>query len=363
MAEKLILLTGGTGHVGYATVIEALRAGYKVRAVIRRESSIAEMKATKSVQPYLANLAFINVNDMTVDGAFDKAVKGVDYIVHIASPLPQPSEDYEASIVQPAIRGTIGILKSALKEPSVRRVVITSSIGAVAPMEVWGPDYQGTLTPESTTANIPGPYDNFQMAYAASKIAAYNSTLDFVANEKPTFDVINIMPTFVVGKNELATTKEAVMSPAGSNALALVPLFGRQNPNGLASITVHVEDVAYVHIAALDPAIPGNQSFGANSHGVAGVQFDDQLDIVRKHFPKEVESGVFPMGGSQKSNLVRFNASRTEEVFGFKFKNFEEQIVSVAGWYAEVAAKADVATQEKSGVEVVSSHPYLAGSA
>jgi nucleoside-diphosphate-sugar epimerase len=126
-------LTGGTGHIGFATLIEALRKGYKVRAAIRRESSIAEIKATKSVQPYLDNLSFIIVPDITADGAFDEALKDVEKVIHIASPLARPSEDYEADIIQPAIRGTLSILTSALKYPGIKRVVITSSQGAVMP--------------------------------------------------------------------------------------------------------------------------------------------------------------------------------------------------------------------------------------
>jgi len=182
MAGALIPLTGGTGHVGYATLIEALRVGYQVRVAIRRETSIAEMKATKSIQPYLSKLAFIIVKDVTVDGAFDKAIKGVDYVVHIAS-LPQPSEDDEAIIVQPAIRGTTGILYSALREPSVKRIVITSSIAAVAPIEAWGPGFEGVLTPRARVPDRSGPYDNYMMAYAAAKVAAFNRTLNFVARK------------------------------------------------------------------------------------------------------------------------------------------------------------------------------------
>ena len=35
-----------------------------------------------------SQLSFIVVPDITVPGAFDDAVKGVSYIVHIASPIP-----------------------------------------------------------------------------------------------------------------------------------------------------------------------------------------------------------------------------------------------------------------------------------
>ena len=338
---ELVLLTGGTGHIGYRTLVEALRAGYQVRASIRRESSIAEIKATKSVQPYLSSLSFVIVEDITKDGAFDEAVKDVSYIVHVASPLPLPSDDPDKTIIQPAIHGTLGILSSALKQASVKRVVITSSQAAVTPLAAYGGQDCGIIiTPESKVASssLPKEYPNYFAAYAVSKILAYNHTIEFIEKETPHFTIINVMPTFVVGKNELATTSEAVNS--GSNSLAMNVLLGVQNPGGLGAVTVHVDDVAKIHVAALDPKIEGNRNFGANCNGIDGIDWDSAIETVKEHFPQAVESGIFPLGGSQKSNPLQFDATETERVLEFKFKSFEEQIIGLAGWYTEVSAKA-----------------------
>jgi nucleoside-diphosphate-sugar epimerase len=337
---ELILLTGGTGHIGYRTLVEALRAGFQVRAAVRRESSIGEIKATKSIQPYLSSLSFVIVEDITKDGAFDEAVKDVSYIVHIASPLPRPSEDLDKTIVQPAIRGTISILNAALKQPSVKRVVITASLAAVTPLATYGGQDPGILTAESKVPadSLPTEYSNYFAAYAVSKILAYHHTLEFIEKEKPKFTVINVMPSFVLGKNELATTPQAVNS--GSNAIALNALLGVQNPTGIPGVTVHVDDVAKIHIAALDPKVDGNRNFGANSNGIEGIEWDSAIEVVKRHFPKAVEKGIFPLGGSQKPIRSQFDASETEKVLGFKFKSFEEQIISLAGWYVEVSATA-----------------------
>ncbi|OAP63508.1 hypothetical protein AYL99_02735 [Fonsecaea erecta] len=332
MAAELILLTGSTGHVGYRTLIEALSKGYRVRAAVRSESKVAEIRGAKSTQPYLDQLSFVIVPNIEKEGAFDEVVKGADYIVHIASPLPRPSDDVEANIIQPAIRGTLSILRSALKVPSIKRVVITSSVAAISP-----DDNSQVYTSDHVEPDPQGPYPHDFAAYVASKKLAYNRTREFISKENPHFAVINIMPTFVIGKNELATTPEAVI--AGSNALAFTPLLGRQNPNGMPAATCHIDDVAYVHIASLGPKVQGNQNFGVN-YDVNGVKWDDAIDIVKRHFPEAVEKGVFPLGGSQTSLPMPFDASKTEEVFGIKFKNFEEQIVSLAGHYIEVATAA-----------------------
>ena len=44
------------------------------------------------------------------------------------------------------------------------------------------------------------------------------------------------------------------------------------------------------------------------------------------------------MGGTQGSNPLKFDASETEKILGFKFKDFEEQIVSLAKAYVEAEA-------------------------
>lgn len=55
----------------------------------------------------------------------------VDYIIHVASPFHFKVTDYNKDLYEPAIQGTTEILKEAIKEKSVKRVVITSSIAAV----------------------------------------------------------------------------------------------------------------------------------------------------------------------------------------------------------------------------------------
>jgi len=76
-----------------------------------------------------------------VAGAYDDAVKGVKYVVHVASPFASPDlmeSQFETGYIQPAIQGTVGILDSALKTKGIERIVITSSIVAIASFAVAG---------------------------------------------------------------------------------------------------------------------------------------------------------------------------------------------------------------------------------
>lgn len=64
-------------------------------------------------------------NSLCQDGAFDEAVKGVDAVAHTASPFHMQADDPK-ELFDPAINGTVGVLKSIQKNnPKVQRVVIT----------------------------------------------------------------------------------------------------------------------------------------------------------------------------------------------------------------------------------------------
>lgn len=69
--------------------------------------------------------------DLTVDECYDDVLGDVEYILHIASSLPVPEN---GDLLTPAVKGTISILQSALKAPSIRKVVITSSVVSFIPL-------------------------------------------------------------------------------------------------------------------------------------------------------------------------------------------------------------------------------------
>lgn len=121
--------------IGFKTLVEVLKAGYKVRAAVRNQAGFDRIASLKPLAPYVSNLESVIVPDITVPGAYDEAVKGVKYVVHIASPLVKPvdtEELFQSEVIQPAIRGTVGILEAANKVTGIERIVITASILSIA---------------------------------------------------------------------------------------------------------------------------------------------------------------------------------------------------------------------------------------
>ena len=81
-------ITGITGHVGFRVLATALETGYRVRGVVRRFEQIDLVKNAPSVQTYLKRLEFVVVQDLSKEGAYDEALKGVTHIIHVAAPIP-----------------------------------------------------------------------------------------------------------------------------------------------------------------------------------------------------------------------------------------------------------------------------------
>ncbi|CAI7651846.1 unnamed protein product [Penicillium manginii] len=83
--------------------------------------------------------------------------------------------------------------------------------------------------------------------YHASKIAAHKAVIDFVATNKPYFDVVAIRPVLVFGRSLIQKIAEEL---SGSNGMLFQTLMSR-TPFGKRFLGVHVSDVASAHVSAL----------------------------------------------------------------------------------------------------------------
>lgn len=99
-----------------------------------------------------------------MEGAFDEAVKSdppFDVVIHTASPFHYNVTDIQKQLLDPAIIGTTGILKSIQKYAStVKKVVITSSFAAIMnpfkgdwPEHTYSESDWNPLTPEQALEN------------------------------------------------------------------------------------------------------------------------------------------------------------------------------------------------------------------
>lgn len=202
---SLIIVTGATSYVASYVIKGLLERGYRVRGVVRNIS-----KATwllEEVFPSFVQRGFfdlVEVPDLTAPNVLDTVIinSGASAIMHIATPFsfsPNPRE-----VIPPAVEALMSLLRAASREPSVKRFVYTSSIGAA-----YSPkgNIPVTLTKNSwndaalKAAWAPPPYEAQRgpYVYAASKIEAERAMFKFVEEEKPGFSVNTVNPFLVIG--------------------------------------------------------------------------------------------------------------------------------------------------------------------
>lgn len=338
MSRPNVLLTGATGFVGSRILIALLEAKYNVRCVVRSRSKADELLAVPAVQNFAPeqSLSFAIVPNFSARDSFDHAFHEISYAIHVASPVPGPGKtDWEKDFIEPALHGTSEVLLAAQKTPTVKRIVFTSSVAGVIPDHVlaFGDESNKSWTADDPIPIDRGPYQNVRQAYNASKAMALELAARFVKTEKPKFDVIRILPGWVIGRNILA--KDPAGTVSGSNWVAFGSVFGQKSTLTTPAIVSHADDVARAHAVALDPKIQGHQNLAV----CFNADWSQSLEIVKKNFPQAVKDKIFPLNGYQPNVRVNFDSSGSEEILGFKFLGFEEQIVSVASHYLEELAK------------------------
>lgn len=341
--KGLILLTGATGFVGFRTMMLALQAGYHVRAATRSDDkaqTVLNHPAIKSLHLPANVLTFVTVPDIEASGAYNEAIKGASYAIHVASPLPlanksRDPKDGEETFVRPAVAATLNMLEAASSEPSIRRVVITSSVTALLPPKDWITESTGRkYTERSRQPLLKPPYPSNMHAYLASKTAALNATESWVAEHKPSFAVVNVHPGFILGRVHMAQKRDDLLSSTNSFALA-VPT-GVRNEPGKGGSAIHVDDVARALLAGLDYVKVAEGSCQSLLLGVP-ADWEGEKAIVAKYFPDAVRSGLLPNNGIQPLLEVDLDGSASEKMLGFTFQSFEEQVKSIVAQYVDMS--------------------------
>jgi nucleoside-diphosphate-sugar epimerase len=161
----LIQITGANGTIGYACVVYALQTGYRVRCIVRREDAFTVIKSGPSVQQYLNRLERAIVPDNAAENAYDEALAGAKYVVHVAGAWPMPvccpyrcdskAENLtkqhlhpDDQIYYPFIKSTKNVIHAAEKSGTVKRIVFTQAGAGLIDSEVgdtYGTDMKQVL--------------------------------------------------------------------------------------------------------------------------------------------------------------------------------------------------------------------------
>src|SRR4051794_32791568 len=120
-----VLITGGAGFIGSHAADVLLAAGYQVRLL---DNLSTQVHGTSRRPPaYLDREAELIVGDVTDPVAVDRALRGADMVLHLASAVGVGQSMYDVvSYVQTNEVGTAILLEALAKRPVARLVVASS---------------------------------------------------------------------------------------------------------------------------------------------------------------------------------------------------------------------------------------------
>ena len=267
---KKVFVSGGSGYIAMYCIKILLEKGYDVITSVRKESQIDLIK--KSLHKHnvaLENLKF-TILDLLKDEGWDDALKGCEYVLHVASPVI-PGDVDEDSLVKPAVEGMTRCLKAAIKN-GAKKFVQTSSYAAI-----YGNDKSEHGDNDWTDLS-----NKNLLPYEISKTKSEKKMWEMV--EKSDITACAINPVLVLGPS-----LSGVLSM--SNRLTIKKLFNLPFVPDMAISVVGVMDVADAHVRAMESTKSNGKRFLLSEKTIKLIEL---TNILKKAGFNKVPTIVIP---------------------------------------------------------------------
>jgi nucleoside-diphosphate-sugar epimerase len=176
--------------------------------------------------------------------------------------------------------------------------------------------------------------------YRASKTFAEKAAWDFVANEKPGFDLVTMNPPMVFGPvvhhlnalDSLNTSNERIRDyiqgkVKGEKELPTTPI----------PIWIDVRDLALAHVKAIETSSAGGKRFFVVSSNLFSNR--EILDIIRKNFPEYKDQlPAEDVKGGDAPEFAKIDNERVKGLLGKPFTSFETSMVDLVNSLKNVGA-------------------------
>jgi nucleoside-diphosphate-sugar epimerase len=253
--KPLVLVTGATGYIAGHCIRELLEHGYRVRGTVRSLKDPSKTEHLRRIARELGGSVELVEADLTSDRGWNEAVAGCTYVQHVASPFPPEVPKDENELIGPAVGGATRVLQACAAAGTVKRVVMTSSVAAVAFGHPQGDDRVRTEADWSVAEKCD--------PYPKSKTLAERAAWDLVAKLPPDrrFELAVINPGFVLGP--------LLNADQGTSGELIRKLMVRDMPAcpEIGFAPVDVRDVATAHRLAMEtPGAAGNRYICAGEH-------------------------------------------------------------------------------------------------
>ncbi|PUZ51669.1 hypothetical protein GQ55_6G206500 [Panicum hallii var. hallii] len=261
---QTVCVTGAAGYIASWLVKLLLEKGYTVKGTVRNpdDPKNAHLKAMDGA----AERLILCKADLLDYDAICRAVQGCQGVFHTASPVTDDPEQ----MVEPAVRGTEYVISAAAEAGTVRRVVFTSSIGAVTMDPNRGPD---VVVDESCWSDLDF-CKKTRNWYCYGKAVAEQAAWE--AARQRGVDLVVVNPVLVVGPLLQPTVNASI-----AHILKYLDGSARTFTNAVQAY-VDVRDVAAAHLRVFEsPAASGRHLCAERV-----LHREDVVRILAKLFPE-----------------------------------------------------------------------------
>ncbi|KAK4102359.1 NAD(P)-binding protein [Parathielavia hyrcaniae] len=343
--RSLVLITGINGYIAAHTAATFLRAGYAVRGTVRKKTPNVDSLVRALNQYHDGNrLELVEVPDISVDGAFDGAVQGVQAIAHLASPVSMAETD-PAPMMWAAVQGTTSLLAAATaeshrREPgkgALQSVVFMSTISAIFSSSHpaghvfaeadWNDAAEEDL--RRLGRDTPG-----YVIYQASKTAAERAFWRVGEETDTRLNLTTLCPAPVLGPPLYLPEPISSLSMRVKDVYdifhgGLIPDF-----SPIRSTFVDVRDVAELVLRAVEKD-QDTQPRGSRDRyllvGESPISPQQMADVLRAEFPQRrnrIREGI--PGETYPDMTWRFDASKAGTLLGRDWVGLRQSVVDSA---------------------------------
>lgn len=299
-----LCVTGAGGYLGSWVVQLLLSKGYLVHGTVR-EPTDEKYGQLNKLDKASDNLKLVKADLLDYNSLYS-AIQGCSGVFHVASPVPSTTvPNPEVEVIEPAVKGTLNVLK-ACAEAKVERVVVVSSGAAVSMNPSWPKDQ---VMNESCWSNKEYCRTTKNW-YCLAKTEAESEAFDYA--KQSGLNVVTVCPTIILGP--------MLQSTVNASSMVLIKLLreGYESIENKLRLIVDVRDVAEALLLAYEkPEAEGRYICTAHA-----VRTRDLVEKLKSIYPDYNYPKNFTEGGEEK----RLSSEKLQKL-GWSYRPLEETLV------------------------------------
>jgi dihydroflavonol-4-reductase len=326
---RRVCVTGAAGFIASHVIIDLLDDGHVVHATVRNLGNDAKRAHLDVLKERYPGKLELFEADLLEPGSLDAALEGCDYLVHTAAAVILAAPDPQKQIIDVAVRGTENVLDSVARTPSVKRIVMTSSIAAVMSYD----QQDKTYTEDDWCTSS----DKWLDPYGMGKTQSERLLWEFVDKHADRLQAVAINPSVVIGpplaKHHIRSSLAFIRDLVGWSYPACVPM---------RLHLVDIGDVSKGHVRALTSDKAAGQRIIFSDRPMSILEISNVLSRKYKTPVRELPKLIlyiaayfdkrfsFRLARASANLRCEFSSDRPMELLGIKLRNTEESILEAA---------------------------------